>query len=479
MTDRRPGVAGGVACLILFAGPATGAGGGPDGVAPAVDVPHGFEIVYGDWIDPATGELTGLRTLLPIEPGAVSTDGPAFAAMDNRVDVVVVGDGYTAAQLALFRQHAATALDALFRYEPLASYRPFFRTSVVDVISSESGVDNDPTPGILRNTALDMQFWCNGTERLLCVSTTKARNAARAAVSDVDQIIVLANSTKYGGAGYTSSDIATASGGNSAAGDVVVHEIGHSLGNLADEYTYGGPATYTGPELGGVNVSIYDADEQLARQTKWWLWMGGNEPGYDGPVGTFEGGSYSAAGVYRPSGNSMMRSLYRNFNLVSAEALVRNIYLQVEPIDEVFPPTTGVVGRAQVLEVLVVEPTSHPLEIVWTINGSPAGLEGVTSLDLGALHVPPGATVTVRVTDPTGLMTDEAFRASRMTKSVTWRVTTCPVELTGDGVVDLFDILAFFDLYTRGVSGADFAAPSGELNIDDILAFFAASAQGC
>ena len=77
--------------------------------------------------------------------------------------------------------------------------------------------------------------------------------------------------------------------------------MGHSLGDLADEYTYGGPTTYTGAELGPVDVSILSRQEQLDQERKWWRWMDASFSEFDGPVSTYEGGNYSEFGVFRPS----------------------------------------------------------------------------------------------------------------------------------------------------------------------------------
>ena len=154
---------------------------------------------------------------------------------DNRIDLVFVGDGYLESELPAYGPRCLAALDELFAEEPFSSYRPFFNAHRVDVVSAESGVDNDPVEGIDRDTALGMTFFCNGIERLLCVSVSAATDAANAA-PDVDQIFAVANSTKYGGAGYSSADIGTFSSDNTGSLQVAIHELGHSLGNLADEY---------------------------------------------------------------------------------------------------------------------------------------------------------------------------------------------------------------------------------------------------
>ena len=99
-----------------------------------------------------------------------------------------------------------------FAEVPYDTYADYFNIHVVDVVSPESGVDHDPTHPIWRTTAMDMGFWCAGIDRLLCINVTKAYSFANNA-PDVDLVLALANSTKYGGAGYSSSDLATASGG--------------------------------------------------------------------------------------------------------------------------------------------------------------------------------------------------------------------------------------------------------------------------
>jgi len=114
----------------------------------------------------------------------------------NHIDLVIMGDGYTASEQALFRQHALTKWQRIATTEPFREYASYFNVWLVDVESNESGVDNDPTPPTMRDTALDGQFWCQGTERLLCVDQAKATAAAKAAPG-ADQILVLANSTKY------------------------------------------------------------------------------------------------------------------------------------------------------------------------------------------------------------------------------------------------------------------------------------------
>ncbi len=176
--------------------------------------------VYYDSIE--NGKLVGGKMTLALPPvleyqsiiqappswnyETVINNGPS----GNRIDIVVVGDGYTQSELTNYQLHVNNILSGYFAQEPLASYINFFNVHRVDVISNESGVD-EPDYNIYRDTALDMTYNCGGTARLLCVNTAKAWDAASVA-PDADQILALANSTRYGGAGY--SDLATMAGDN-------------------------------------------------------------------------------------------------------------------------------------------------------------------------------------------------------------------------------------------------------------------------
>ena len=95
--------------------------------------------------------------------------------LENRINVVIVGDGYTNSQLSQYATDAQTISDKFLEQEPLKSYKSYFNVHRVDVISDQSGVDNDPSKGRSSKTALDMNYWCSGIERLLCVNIQKAK----------------------------------------------------------------------------------------------------------------------------------------------------------------------------------------------------------------------------------------------------------------------------------------------------------------
>ncbi|GEM_PF-559164 len=385
------------------------------------------------------------RSLHRIPAPVTTLHGTYGAAAVNRVDLVMVGDGYTSGEQGQFQQDAAVMTVSFFNHEPFTTYQNYFAVYMVTVVSNDSGVDNDPNQGINKDTALDMGFWCSGIERLLCVNVGKAYSYANNA-PDVDQVIALANSSKYGGAGYTSSNLATSSGQNGSSSEVVVHELGHSFGNLADEYDYGGGTTWTGGEVPEPNVSILDATAMANAGTKWADWLGVTQPTFDGLVSTYEGARYYQKGIYRPTYNSLMRALNRPFNLPSVESLLIELYKIVSPIDGSSDESSIYDGS----EVLFVQPVmlvgGAPLSVQWHLDGAAIPGESGTQLDLSQLNLSPcGHTVQAVVVDPTTWVRDETARDTWMTDSRTFTLNVPgpgSTDCDGDGQPDDCQIAA-------------------------------------
>ncbi|WP_217144970.1 M64 family metallopeptidase [Streptomyces sp. AC627_RSS907] len=273
------------------------------------------------------GTITQVRIPKQVEPPVTRPEAQAAAATkvtalqktgpsDSRFDMVIVGDGYTASETGLMRQHAQSKWNEIAGTAPWDKYRNSVNVWLVEVVSKESGVDNDPAPGVNRDTALDMNFNCGGMDRLLCVNTSKAMEYANQAPG-VDTVIAIGNSTKYGGAGYTSVGLATVSGGNAQAGRIALHELGHSVGGLADEY-YTPGTTYTGAEPSEPNVTTDP------RGSKWAKYLGKSTPD-GGVIGVHEGAHQFERGVYRPSRDSLMSNINKPFNLIGLDVMDRAI----------------------------------------------------------------------------------------------------------------------------------------------------------
>ena len=360
----------------------------------------------------------------PLQSTTIIDSGPSA----NRIDLVIVGDGYTASELNDYAAHVDNVVADFFAESPLDEYASFFNVHRVDVISNESGVDNDPTQGIDRDTALDAGFWCGNIERLLCVDVTKTLDAANNA-PDVDQVLVVANTTKYGGAGISSANIGTLSGDHPSAVELALHEFGHSFANLADEY-YTGGTTYNGSEPSRANVSIHDAAALDNLDTKWHHWLD------ESNVDAFEGGTNYEFGVYRPTLNSKMRSLGQPFEQVNVEQFVLTGYETVKPIDDATP--AGTYDGSTTFFVTPVAPATHDLSVEWLLDGSSISGATATTLDASSLNLPFGSyTLTARVVDGTSLVRDETQRDTLLTEERSWTLDIAPdISITDAYLVD-------------------------------------------
>ncbi|MFP3992593.1 M64 family metallopeptidase [Streptomyces sp. E11-3] len=374
-----------------------------------------------------------------LSPAEARTDGRVTKVVDNgpsgdRLDVVFVGDGYTAAELDQFHTDVKAKWDEVTAVEPYTTYQGLFNVWAVDAVSKESGVSGDPDQDVVKDTALGSYFWCGDFERLLCVDERKV-DAYAAKTPEVELVMVLANSEKYGGAGYNTPNprlgyegIATASAGNEQSGQVAIHETGHSLGKLADEYfypDYPGYEEYTGPEPADSNISTLTADQLRESRTKWHRWLGETSPD-GGTVGAYEGGGYYVTGLNRPTDASLMRVLGKPFNLPGTEAMIAGFYRHasvataVTPTDR--PLRRGDRARAKV-------PTlsgAARLDVQWYLDGrrveSLAGRTSVRVSDLRLRARDRGAhELTLRVTDPTDAVRDPEI-AETLQTDVTWRV---------------------------------------------------------
>ncbi len=339
----------------------------------------------------------------------------------NRVDIVLLGDGYTAAEMSKYQSDIEEFVRLMFEQEPLKEYQRFFNVHRIDVVSAESGSDH-PELGTSRNTAFDSGYNCSGIQRLICANTFKVSNVAAASLApaQIDLIILIVNDPTYGGSG---GSIAIAST-NTAAVELVLHESGHTFGLLADEYTESPPACSNTSEPVQANVT-----RQTARAAiKWNAWIDAptllpttsTQPGL---VGLFEGARYCTTGLYRPTFNSKMRSLGRPFEQVNGEQLVRRIYNRVSPVDT-FAPANGsaiqlTAGQAQNFSVATPAPLTHALAVSWTVDGQPAG--NSTSLTLAAGTLNAGShTVQATVSDPTTFVRSDPEQL--LTERVTWSV---------------------------------------------------------
>ncbi|MFJ2277291.1 M64 family metallopeptidase [Streptomyces sp. NPDC087866] len=377
---------------------------------------------------------TAARSSAPVAP---TTDGAVgrlsvTGSSDDRLDVVIVGDGYTAGEQEAFHSAAAAKWADITTIEPYASYQGLMNVWTVDAVSAESGITGDPTADVAKDTALGSYFWCSQTERLICADIDKVASYA-AKAPDADLVVVVSHSTKYGGAGYSGLEaegypfdgVSTLSSDNEQSNMIAAHEIAHSVGLLADEYTYDSYGTWTGGELPDINSSIFTAEQMASNRSKWYRWLGETDP-TGGTVGTYEGSSYYPYGIYRPTANSIMRALnVRDFNLPGREAMIAGFYREANALSS-STPSGATIRRTDRIEVTRAALTGLAApELRWYVNGVRVKrATGLTAADPSSLGVPRDGrthTVTVESTDRTKSVRDPAVRAEA-TERLTWKV---------------------------------------------------------
>ncbi|HKS26759.1 MAG TPA: M64 family metallopeptidase [Pyrinomonadaceae bacterium] len=319
-----------------------------------------------------------------LPPGGEEPPPPAAAPFETvvnngspqqRVDIAIVGDGYTSAELQKYRNDVNTFVGIMFNEDPYREYKRYFNVHRIDVTSLQSGADH-PERGSFVNTAFDSTYNCSGIQRLICVDTTKVNNAVASSVpaSQSDIKLVIVNDSEYGGAGYPNVAVAST---HPAAVDVILHEIGHSFASLADEYDSSPPTC---------NNSVEPPEPNVTRQTfrssiKWNHWIAPGTPvptssGAAGEPGLYQGAKYCTVGLYRPTPDSKMRSLFQPFYAINTEVLVRRYYNLVPPIESSQPAGSSVSlvrGQAQQFGVVTPGPLTHPVSVTWFVDGQQRG----------------------------------------------------------------------------------------------------------
>ena len=358
----------------------------------------------------------------------------------NRVDFVILGDGYMSDEMIKYANDVENAVNEFFNQEPFREYQKYFNVHRVDVISNESGADHPPES--YKDTAFDAIY----SGRLLSVSPSKVNTVLSNSINpdQRDMILVIVNDITYGGSG---GYLAVASTHPSCI-ELVLHEIGHSFGLLGDEYDYGTCSVTVEPSQPNVTM---ETNRDLIK----WNIGGGPPTGWidlatpiptlstsNGIPGLYEGARYCSFGVYRPTYNSKMRSLYFPFEQINEEQLIKRVYNWVSPLDSSNPSESEVTLQAdeiQLFQVEVLEPLTHALDVEWYVDDQyqSNGLEFTfdsNSFEQG-IH-----TVEVAIGDSTSKVRYDP--ANVLTAQKSWTVSvmpSCYIDSDGDGTPDCND----------------------------------------
>ena len=331
-----------------------------------------FREVWSLLVDPRDQEVDDAP---PPSPGPVvelQRSGPP----EEKLDLLLVGDGYTAAERDRFVADARRLTEALFAKEPWKSRRGDVNVWGLCPPADQAGVSR-PSTGQHRRSRVGMTYDAFRAERyLLAFDNRSLRDVA--SFAPYDALALIGNGETYGGGGIFGL-YATVAAGSRWSEYTFVHELGHSVAGLADEYFTSDPVyapSAERPEVWEPNVT---ADPKAA---KWADLLGPNvalptpwprekftrealeiqglrkairarngpEAEMDalfssqqkaetallspvnGPVGAFEGANYEATGYFRPQADCVMFSRDEvPFCKVCRRALDRIIDLYAAP----------------------------------------------------------------------------------------------------------------------------------------------------
>ena len=203
------------------------------------DAENNFHEIWSIIIDPSSRFVNSTDRVPNGEVWTLFENGPP----SQKVDLVVIREGYTEAELPKFHADATRLFDALFEEEPFKSRKADFNVWGLDLPSAESGVSR-PRAGQFRRTPLSVGYNIFDSERYVLTYDNRAlRAAAMAAPYEFLEIVV--NEEQYGGGGIFNFQ-STAAADTRFAEYIFIHKFGHHFAGLADEYYTSDVAYETG-----------------------------------------------------------------------------------------------------------------------------------------------------------------------------------------------------------------------------------------
>jgi hypothetical protein len=383
----------------------------------------------------------------------------------NRVDILVLGDGYTAAEQSTFNADAENLRLAMFDFTPYKEYANFVNWQTVFTASAQSGADHPPYQagctstsccadtaaqsdpraagaGIFVNTAFDGKFCTSQIHRLVTINSSKVL-AAASAYPDYDQLVVLLNDPVYGGSGGSIAVTTT----NGSARYIVIHEYGHTFHDLADEYTSAYPGFPACSDISGPSCEPNVTNQTVPSLIKWNSWIASTTPipttsGVG--IGLFQGARYLTTGMYRPANTCGMRSLAAPFCSICSQAYVLKLYRGgfgtpaagidlIEPGTEVPLASSAyayTAGSNVNFSASVLKPSPDTVSMQWYLDG--VAQTGATTNSFNFQQtsaLPSTRTLELRVMDNSPLVKPE-MAGTLMMHSRSWTINVVATTLS-------------------------------------------------
>jgi hypothetical protein len=255
-----------------------------DSISKRVLYSRGFSSIYGEWITTAEAKKVNrtfpesLRFPTPqspveisvmkrdpqnkfreiwtttVDPKDKSIDAsqpglsPAVLAIEKhgdpavKLDLLFLGEGYTAAEEGKCEKDIRRLTDGVFSYSPFKERRNDFNVWAICAASPDSGVSH-PASGIRKRTLYGSQFDVFGEDRYALSFDNRAIRST-ASFAPYDAMGIVMNSNQYGNGGIFGL-YATVSIDYSSAIQVFVHEFGHHIADLGDEYYFNADVAYS------------------------------------------------------------------------------------------------------------------------------------------------------------------------------------------------------------------------------------------
>jgi len=248
---------------------------------------------------------------------------------ENCIDILFLPDGYAKEDAEKLESDMKRFASYVMNCSPYKENKTKVNIRAIKGFSEESGI-TDPNGGIKRNTLLNSSYNVIDVDRyLMCLNVWKMYDIADDAPFDV--IIIIANSDKYGGGGIYNF-YATVCNGAPQADYVIVHEMGHLIGGLADEY-YNSEVSVMDYYPTDVEPVEPNVTTLVDFDSKWKSLLSSDVPvptpaseDHKGVLGVYEGAGYVAKGVYRPWLNCTMKVIaYNQFCPVCTNVLIEAI----------------------------------------------------------------------------------------------------------------------------------------------------------
>lgn len=205
------------------------------------DAQNIFQTIWSTNVDPAYRQVNPSDIVHTEKVDVIVENGPAH----EKLDIVILGDGYSLTEMEKFRNDAKRLSNALLSAEPFKSQSKNINIRAVETPAEQSGVSK-PHHGVFMRTPLSASYSAFDSERYVLAYDNKTLRDVASAVP-YEFMVILVNERTYGGGGiynlYT-----TVSADNKFADYIMIHEMGHHLAALADEY-YTSAVSYEIPKI--------------------------------------------------------------------------------------------------------------------------------------------------------------------------------------------------------------------------------------